>query len=213
MVECGVRQAQLREDAMDVFFQRSLADEERMRNTGIRATLCHSGEDVAFSRRERVERVVESLHIDEFLDERGVDNACSGDDLRERGYELVNVAHATFQEVGGLSAGRKKFGRRFHLDMRGEDHDRGLGVALADPVRCFKTLVLVGRWHADVDDAEVGLGSFDDLDEIGRSARLPDDIEVGLFEDSCESFSQQNIVICEGDARELGCHIMDYGRD
>jgi hypothetical protein len=135
-----------------------------------------------------------------------------GDDLRERGNERVDVAHATFEEVGGFCAGREKLCRGLHLDVGGQDHDRGLGMALADQASRSKPFVRVRGWHADVDNAKVGVMSVDEIDQLGRRRALPDDVKASLRQDSGQALAQQDVVVGNDNASSGRHHRVDYER-
>jgi len=41
----------------------------------------------------------------------------------------------------------------------------------------------------------------DEIEELGRVARLPDDLETGSLEQAREPFAEEDIVVCDDDPR------------
>ena len=56
------------------------------------------------------------------------------------------------------------------------------------------------RRHPDVDDGQVRIALADELEQLTPAARLADDIEPGPFEQTRETFAQQDVVVGDDDA-------------
>ena len=77
--------------------------------------------------------------------------------------------HALLEQVADAApAGRRGAPWRRRLDVLGEDHDPDVGMRRADLARGAQALVGVRRWHADVDDGDVGRVRVDRAQELGR---------------------------------------------
>src|SRR6266496_2636266 len=93
------RQVQLRHHALDVLFDRALADPEVVGDADVRSALRHQAKNVAFARGQVGKRVAPAPSPHQLLDQRRIDHATALDDPLDGVDELVAVADAILEQV------------------------------------------------------------------------------------------------------------------
>jgi hypothetical protein len=97
-----------------------------------------------------------------------------------------------------------------HLDVRGENDDRGLGNFFAnypsgvEPFRC------VARRHPDVNDRELGPMFADERDQLRGVAALTDDLEPSALEQARQTFAKEDFVVRQRHPRPALSHAANY---
>ncbi len=145
---------------------------------------------------------------DERLHDRRVEHAAAGCDLAYRAHELVAVADPVLQQVRvtGRALGQQR-DRVLGLVVLREHDDAGAGIAQANELRGFDSLVLEVRGHPDVGDDDLGvlfLGAAHEAVEVLGDA---DDVEIGLRrQQRPHAFPHEQRVVGEkdGDLRTVG---------
>jgi len=58
---------------------------------------------------------------------------------------------------------------------------------------------------------EVGTKLADEVDQLGRRAGLPDDLEAGALEQACQALTEENVIVSQHHPRPACAHTADYG--
>jgi signal transduction histidine kinase len=193
----ALRQVELHEDAADVLLDRALGDEDPVRDPRVGRALGHQGQHLALARRQDVERVVAAAGQDELLHQGRIHHRGAGGDAPDRVYEVRDVGDPALQQVADALAARQQVHRLGHLDVRGQDDDRGGGQFLADHPGRLEALGGMPRRHADVDNRQVGLDGPDEREQPGAVPRLARDLVPGTGEQAGQALSQEDIVVGE----------------
>ena len=188
-----------------------LGDPQRVRNTRVRAALCHQGEHLPLARRQDVERVPHAACGNELLYERGINDRGALDDPLERVDEVLDVRDAALEQVTAPLAAREQRGRALHLHVRGESDDGGIRKLLADRFCGFEALGRVRGRHANIDDHEVGPKLAHQVDQLGRVPGLTHHLETGALEQAGETLAHENLVVRQHDPGRVRAHSNDYG--
>ena len=114
--------------------------------------------------------------------------------------KVPDVGDAVLEQIAG-ALGRlgQQLERVGLLDVLGEHEHRSRRALGADPVRRAQALVGVGRRHAHVDHGDVGLVRADLAQQLLGVARLADDLEARLVQQSRDPLTQQNGVVGDHD--------------
>ena len=84
---------ELGEDVLDVLFGRAVGYPEGLCDAGVRLSLGHEREHLAFSWRERFEGICPPSGREQFDDELGVEDGAAFTDAREHVDEFIQVGH------------------------------------------------------------------------------------------------------------------------
>ena len=118
--------------------------------------LGHEREHLALAGRELVEWIVRPPRSDEFLHERRIDDRAAAAEPFEVREELVEISRCDSSGGSRCCAPLPSSSIAWvHLDVCGEDENRGFGKLLADEVCRVEALGRVGGRHPDVDDREI----------------------------------------------------------
>jgi hypothetical protein len=162
MVAGGLRQVELGQDALHVLLDRSDGQHERLRNAGVGAALGHQPEDLAFARREPLERTVLTPPGEQLGDDVGVECGAAAGDPANRLEEVGHMHHAVLEQVAdaapAIGQQLRGVGR---LDVLGDHEYSGAGHLAAHLERRAQALVVKRRRQADVNHGEVGPSSDD----------------------------------------------------
>ena len=200
-----ILEAELLEDRPDVLLDSPLREDERLGDRGVAPALGHLGEDLAFARRQLVERRAVALAIggEQLLDDARVDRgAALGDDL-DRGEELVPIVDALLEQVAAALGAVLEHGQRVGgAGVLAEDDDADLGVGLPQATRDPDPLFVAGGRHPDVGDDDVGWIGLDRGEERVPVTEGGDQVDrVDRADDLVQRLADQVGVIGEEDAQ------------
>src|SRR3954468_24249864 len=180
---------------MHMIFDRSLGDPQTAADAGVRAALSHQREDLAFAGGEQLEWIVDPLSGDELLHETRVDDRAPSAHALQRLEELVDIGHATLQQVTAAAPAREQRHRVCNLDVRREDEDRYFRELLADYACRLEAFRRTGRRHPDVDDDEIGPVLANEAQQLRPVARLTHKLVSGPLEQARKPLPQEDIVV------------------
>ena len=98
-----------------------------------------------------------------------------------------------------------------HLDVRGENDDRGLGNFLANHPSRVEPFGRMARRHPDVHDRELGPMLPDERKQVGGVAALADDVEPPALEQARQTFAKEDIVFRQRHSRSVRGHALIIG--
>jgi hypothetical protein len=169
-----------------VALHRLLADEELLRNVGVRHPVREKLQDLALARREHVL----ALTREEARHERRIDVTLAVRDLLDRPEE--GLMRSLLEDVA-LRAGLEAAPEEGALAVGREDEDGGLGKLLRHNLRRLEP---IHPGHADVHDDDVRTAALGDRDCAGPVRRLADDADVGgAREREAKAFSDDLVVV------------------
>jgi len=138
---------------------------------------------------------VPATRAHQFLDQRRIHDGATPGDPPQGVHELVHVRDPALEQVTDAAAARQQVHRVFHLDMRRQHQDGGLGPLLTDRLRGVQALGRVRRRHADVDHDEVGEEPPDQFQQLGGVTGPAQDLEVGALQQTREALTEQHVIV------------------
>src|SRR5262249_18968166 len=205
MVVLRPRDLQLHEDALDVLLDSALGDEQALRDRAVAAAFSHEGEDFSLSVTQVVDRIVAgAATADELRDDGRIEDGASVADPLDGVGELGQVGDSVLQQVadpaGVISQQLERVAR---ADVLGQHEHAELRVACAQLPRRPQALVRVGRRHADVHDRDIGALLLHLAKQLVRVARLANDFEPRLGEQTRHSLAQEHGVVGDHDTQGI----------
>ncbi len=163
-----------------------------------------SAKDLAFPRRQLVQRRVAAWAPEQPRHHLGIDDRAARGDPAHRVGEVVELHHPLLEQVA--DAGRivpDQVDRVASLDVLREDEDRDGRMVRPDPAGRLEALGRVGRRHPDVDDREVRALAIDEGQQAGHVIGLADDLEAGGGESRREGLAEEDGIVGEDDPDPL----------
>ncbi len=152
---------------------------------------------VLASRGEAAEGIVEALGGDELLDEAGIDDGASFDDVADGVEEVVHVGDPALEQVADPVAAGEEFHGVVHLHVGGEDQYAHVGELAADDEGGVETLGGAGGRHADVDDDQIGNLGPHHGEQLVTVAGLADHLVARAFQQAGHALPEQDIVVSQ----------------
>src|SRR5690606_19991711 len=110
----------------------------------------------------------------------------------------IDMGDTVFQQIADpADAAGEQFERVAVLDVLGEHHDTGLGVARLQAQRRVDALGGEGRWHADVDQHQVGHLPRHGVLDLDGAADGGEDAVALVGEQPCQPLAQQRRVLTD----------------
>ena len=144
---------------------------------------------------------------DELADDGRVERRATLADAAHRRGELLQVGDAVLEQVAdALGAFLEQHHRVAGLDVLREHEHAGVGELRPDLAGRDEPLVGVGRWHADVDDRDLGLVHRDVAHQVGGVVGLGENVEAGLDEQPHDALAQQDRVLGDHHGHRVAQH-------
>lgn len=161
------QQSQLGEHAAYVALHRADVEHEVVGDRRVVVALRHETEHLAFPVGKLIERIVAALALEQSRHHLRVDRGIARRDPPHRGHELLDIGDAVLQQVANrFGASLDQLERVSGLDVLGEHDHRHLGVAFPERDGGLEALGCMARWHANIDDHQVGFRLADHLGQI-----------------------------------------------
>src|SRR2546423_7095447 len=161
-------------------------------------------QDIALAGAELVERALMATAPEHAPDYLGIESAAPARDACNGTPERIDVADALLQQIAdALCAVPDEVKGVVLLVVLGEHQHAGLRQQAPQLDRCAKAVVCPPRRHLDVDDCNIRLVRERLAQERLRIARLADDIEPRLHEQTRYPLAHQNVVLPDDYAQGL----------
>ena len=178
-----------------MLLDRALGHPQQLRDPGVGASLGHQLQDLALTRGQCGERVLDALRGDELPDQRRVDDAAAGGDPLDRLAEVIDLGDPAFEQVTDPVTFGQQVHRPVHLDVGREHEDRDLRELGADRLRRLEPLGRVRRRHPDVEHHQVRRARADEPQQLRRVSCQTGDFERRPSEQAGDALAQQDIVV------------------
>src|SRR5213593_2858327 len=174
---------QLLEDAVDVTLDGLGTERKGVTDRGVRASLRHELQHLAFALGEVADEVPMSTADHQLRDHLRIDGRSTRGNASHGLDEIVHVGDPVLEQVADpIGAALEQPERVRGLDVLRKKEDGDAGMALPDRRRGLKSFGRVRGWHADVGDRDVGRVRVDEIEQLRAVPRAADDLEAGALE-------------------------------
>lgn len=186
-------QTELGEYPLGVFFDRALGHDQFAGDPGIGVSLGHEFQNLTFALGQSLDRGIAALLAEDLLDDLRVDRETAVGYAMYGIKEVVDIADTILEQIADRAAasGQEFLGVRQHNVLAQQQNGR-LGPHAPQSDSGAEAFVRVTRWHADVDDGEVGTSS----QRLGVQGLAVTDsghhLVAGVGEDESQSLTKQD---------------------
>src|SRR5215471_11556719 len=205
VVVVGWGQAELGEDAGDVFFHDPGRDHERVGDGGVRPALSDQREHFPLAWREHGQGGGLPAGAQQMTNYFWVEHGAAVCNTRECLDEVTDVGDAVLQQVTDARwRPSEQFRRGLRLDVLGEHQHADLRVVGVDRLGGAQSLVGMGGRHAHVDDGHIGQVRVHCLPQRYRVGHRRDNVMTPAGERLGEPVPHDRGVFCDDDTQLCG---------